>query len=179
VNSNPTPALWLRILPWVVVVMLLLVRSRRPQQMTVARLWVWPAVLVPLLGVAIYATQSVDPAPVWEIVVTLVVGTIVGLPFGTLRGHHTRVRFSERPGVFYLDSSLVTMLVVIAAFALRYVVRSLAPPGQSLAAVLGDGSLGFAFGFIVASYATIYRKYQMLVAESVAAPSPPVESQPG
>jgi hypothetical protein len=103
-----------------------------------------------------------NPAPPFEIAIGVVLGGIAGLPFGILRGVHTDVRPTDRPGVMYLGSSWVTIVIFAAAFGLRYAVRALMPLRGSLTATIGDALLAFAIVFIGASYFVIFRKYEEL-----------------
>ena len=125
-------------------------------------MWVTPIFLCALTGWAIYANQLLNPAPPYEIAIGIVIGAIVGIPFGILRGMHTDVRPTERPGVMFLGSSWITVLVFIGAFGLRAGVRSLIPQHGSLTGIIGDALVGFAIAFIVASYVLIFRKYEAL-----------------
>jgi hypothetical protein len=110
----------------------------------------------------IYANQQLNPAPPYEIAIGLLIGAICGMPFGILRGMHTDVRPTERRGVMYLGSSWITLLVFLAAFGLRYGVRTLIPRHGSIAGTVGDALLAFAIAFLVASYVVIFRKYERL-----------------
>jgi hypothetical protein len=161
--------LWAQLLPLLLVVALLAVRLLRPQRISVTRMWVAPLVLCALTAWVIYANNMLNPAPPFEIAIGLVVGALAGLPFGLLRGVHTDVRPTDRPGVMYLGSSWVTLAIFVGAFALRFVARELMPHRGSLSATIGDGLLAFAIVFIVASYYVIFRKYETLVKS---APSP-------
>lgn len=143
-----------------IVVALLVFRLIRPQRISVTRMWITPIVLCFLTAWVIYANAMINPAPPLEIALTLVVGAIVGIPFGILRGIHTDVRPTDRPGVMYLGSSWVTVLIFAAAFGLRYGIRMLMPQHGSLTGAIGDGLLAFAIAFIVTSYLVIFRKYE-------------------
>jgi hypothetical protein len=143
-----------------VVVALLAVRLLRPQKISVTRMWVTPLLLCGLTAWVIYANNMLNPAPPFEIALGLVAGAVAGIPFGILRGIHTEVRPTERPGVMYLGSSWVTLAIFIGAFGLRYGVRELMPQRGSLAGAVGDGLLAFAIAFIVTSYVVILRKYE-------------------
>ena len=142
------------------VVALLAVRLLRPQKISVTRMWVTPLLLCGLTAWVIYANNMLNPAPPFEIALGLVAGAVAGIPFGILRGIHTEVRPTERPGVMYLGSSWVTLAIFIGAFGLRYGVRELMPQRGSLAGAVGDGLLAFAIAFIVTSYVVILRKYE-------------------
>jgi hypothetical protein len=171
VDQQPSP--YLQLLPIAVVALLLVWRFMRPQRISITRMWVQPIVLCALAAWAIYATDSIDPAPLWEIVVALAIGAAAGVPFGMLRGRHTDVRPTDRPGVMYLGSSWITMLIFIAAFGLRTVVRLFMPHRGSLSTAVGDGLLAFAIAFIATSYAFIVRKYNDEVAGRLASTPPP------
>ncbi len=167
-GSNPSVPWWTQLLPFVVVVGILAVRFFRPQRISVTRMWVGPLVLVVITGWAIYATQRFEPISPWEVAVGVVVGAIIGIPFGVLRGMHTDVRPTDRRGVMYLGSSWVTIVIFLAAFGLRSGVRALMPHRGSLSVAIGDALLGFAIAFIASSYYVIYRKYE----SELATPSP-------
>jgi hypothetical protein len=125
-------------------------------------MWVSPILLCVLTAWVIYANDKLNPAPPFEIALGLFIGALAGIPFGILRGIHTDVRPTDRPGVMYLGSSWVTLAIFIAAFGLRYAVRLLMPHRGSLVGTIGDGLLAFAIAFIVVSYGVIFRKYERL-----------------
>src|SRR5579862_2356607 len=165
-QSSAELPLWARFLPLIVVLVILTVRFIRPQRISVTRMWVQPILLGFIAAWVIYASEIVNPAPAWEIVAGLLIGAIAGIPFGILRGKHTDVRPTEKPGVMYLGSSWVTMLIFLVAFGSRFAIRSLMPERGSLSAVIGDGLLAFAVAFVVTSYVVIYRKYEAASAQA-------------
>jgi hypothetical protein len=147
-------------LPFVVFIVILAIRFARPMRISVTRMWVSPIILCALAAFVVYGNSTLNPAPAWEVAVSLTVGFIAGLPFGVLRGMHTNVRPTEKRGVMMLGSSWITILVFVVAFGLRYVIRILMPAHGGASGAIGDGLLAFAVGFIVASYVTIYRQYE-------------------
>jgi|HubBroStandDraft_5_1064220.scaffolds.fasta_scaffold22331_3 hypothetical protein len=165
--------LWVQLIPLIVVVLLLWRRMAKPQRISVTRMWVTPLILCALSAWVIYENNVVLPSPPLEIALALLIGAIVGVPFGILRGMHTDVRRTDRPGVMYLGSSWATLAVFVVAFVLRYVVRLALPVHTVIAAVVGDGLLAFAIVFLAASYVVIFRKYEE--AEHAA---PPVAGSP-
>jgi hypothetical protein len=172
-QTNPAAPAWVRFVPLVIVVLVLAFRLVRPQRISVTRMWVTPIVFCALSAWVIYAGQKLNPASPLEIVLGLVVGAAAGVPFGILRGVHTDVRPTDRPGVMYLGSSWATIVIFVAAFALRYAARTLMPQRGSIASVVGDAALAFAITFIVTSYISIYRKYERELAGKIAAPPAP------
>jgi hypothetical protein len=168
---------WGQLLPIVIVLVLVIVRTIRPQRISVTRLWLSPIILCGIAAFSIYMTETLNPAPVWEIAIGFVIGAAAGIPFGMLRGRHTDVRLTDKPNVMYLGSSWMASLIFVAAFGLRSGIRYVMPHRGSLATVVGDGLLAFAIAYIGTSYLAIYRKYQAEVAGKLAAPpAPPVES---
>jgi len=174
-SSSAAMPLWVQFLPILVVLVLVIVRMVRPQRISLTRLWLSPIILCAIAGYTIYATELPNPAPAWEIALGLVVGALAGIPFGMLRGRHTDVRPTDRPGVMYLGSSWATGLIFAAAFGLRFGIRMLMPHRGSLSTVVGDALLGFAIAYIGTSYLAIYRKYQAEVAGVISAPPAPTE----
>jgi len=146
------------------VVAVLAWRYMRPQRISVTRMWIAPIVLCALTAWVIYANNFLNPAPPMEIAAGLVIGAILGLPFGVLRGMHTDVRPTDRRGVMYLGSSWVTLVIFAAAFGLRYAIRMIMPHRGALSATIGDALLAFAITFIASSYYVIFRKYESEIA---------------
>jgi hypothetical protein len=172
-TSQVDMPVWGQFLPVVIVLVLLIVRMVRPQRISLTRLWLSPVILCAIAAFSIYTTEMINPAPVWEIALGMVIGALAGVPFGMLRGRHTDVRPTERPGVMYLGSSWVTGLIFAVAFGLRFGIRFIMPHRGSLSTVIGDALLGFAIAFVGTSYLAIYRKYQAEIAGKIAAPPAP------
>ena len=162
-EPNAAAPPWAQLLPLAVIVVILVLRSIRPARISVTRMWITPIIFCALAAFVVYANQRVEPAPFWEIGAGLVVGLVAGVPFGVLRGMHTDVRPADRPGVMYLGSSWMTILIFLVAFGLRFVVRELMPHRGAAAGVIGDALLGFAIAFIATSYIVIFRKYESAV----------------
>jgi hypothetical protein len=175
-QTNTAAPAWAQFVPLVIVVAVLAVRLVRPQRISVTRMWVTPIIFCAISAWAIYAAQILNPAPPWEIATGLIIGAAAGIPFGILRGIHTDVRPTDRPGVMYLGSSWATITIFAAAFALRYSARTLMPHRGSLASIVGDGALAFAITFIVTSYLSMYRKYERELEGKSAAPPAPSET---
>lgn len=159
---------------YVLVIALFVWRIARPQRMSVTRLWLMPVILLGLTGFSVWASVQAAtmlghaPAPMWQVTGVLIVGALLGIPLGFLRGRHSQVRLTERPGVMYVQSSPVIIIVWLAAFVARTVVRAYLPHAQAGAELGGDGLLAFAMGALITSYYAIYKKYQ---AELQQAPS--------
>jgi hypothetical protein len=163
------------LLIYAVVIALFVWRMSRPQRTTVFGLWFRPILLVVLTGFVVWsanfamiATGQIPP-PAWEIALVLVVGAALGVPLGVLRGRHSEVKATERPGVMYVHSSPVIVVVWIAALLARALLRYLLPGAQSGASIWGDGLLAFAVAALITSAFMIYVKYRQLTAQPQAA----------
>jgi hypothetical protein len=172
-QASPEAPAWTQLIPIVVILVVVIIRMAKPQRVSVTRLWLSPLILCAVAAYSIYFTELLNPAPVWEIVAGLVIGAIAGIPFGMLRGRHTDVRPTDRPGVMYLGSSWITGLIFVGAFGMRYAIRMLMPHRGSLSTVIGDALLAFAIAYVGTSYLAIYRKYQAELAGTISAPPAP------
>jgi hypothetical protein len=170
-QGSPDAPAWAQFLPLIAVLILVIVRMVRPQRISITRMWVSPIILGAIVAFSIYGTDQLNPAPPLEIALGLVVGAILGVPFGMLRGRHTDVRLTDRPGVMYLGASWQTGLIFAVAFGFRFVVRMVMPHRGALSTVIGDALLGFALAYVCTSYLAIYKKYQAELAGAI--PSPP------
>ncbi|MDQ2872815.1 MAG: DUF1453 family protein [Candidatus Eremiobacteraeota bacterium] len=146
---------------YVVVAALLIWRNSRPQKISVTRLWLAPIILLAISAFSIYGSQLMSPLLAWQIALTVIIGVLLGMPLGWVRGHHSNVRLTDRRGVMFVDPSLVVMLVWLAAFVIRAALRYFVREGSG-AAILGDGLLCFAISALVTSYYFIYAKYKAL-----------------
>ena len=148
---------------YVVIAALMIFRNSKPQKMTLTRMWVAPLLFVAMTAIAIWGYQQQNPAPAWTVVVAVIAGLILGAPLGYLRGKHTNVRITDKPGVMYLDSSWIVLTLWLGAFIVRRLIQVFLPHG-SLATIVGDGLIVFAIGTVLISYVEIYKKYRVLEA---------------
>jgi Protein of unknown function (DUF1453) len=174
-QASPDAPAWAQFLPLIAVLILVIVRMVRPQRISVTRMWVSPIILLAIAALSIYGTEQLNPAPPLEIVFGLAIGAVLGVPFGLLRGRHTDVRLTDRPGVMYLGASWATGLIFAVAFGFRFVVRLVMPHRGALSTVVSDALLAFAVAYVCTSYLAIYRKYQAEVAGAIASPPVPAE----
>jgi hypothetical protein len=155
---------------YVVAIAILVWRMARPQRTSVVRLWIMPLVLLAITALSLWASAYAavvpgqTPPPVWQLGLVLAIGAAIGIPLGFLRGRHSVVTPAERPGVMYVHSSPLIVVVWLAAFVARAVLRAYLPHTQGGAAALGgDALLAFAMGALITSYYVIYGKYRLAV----------------
>ena len=121
-----------------------------------------PVLFVVIVATVVWGNQFTSAASPFAISIALVLGALLGIPVGLLRGKHTNVRPSERRHVMILDASWQTMAIYLAAFGVRYVARMAFPPTSSTGSAIGDGAMAFAGATIVAAYVVIYTKFRAL-----------------
>jgi hypothetical protein len=155
---------WQSVGIYVAIAAFLIYRYSRPQRMSVTRLWIAPIVLVILTIFSVFATQQFVATPPWELALAIVVGIAAGIPVGILRGRHSAVSATERPGVMFVNASWVTIVIWLGAFILRAALRAIYGYASPTGVAVGDGALAFAVGAVVSSYYVIYSKYRALIA---------------
>lgn len=173
-HSAQQPPLATTAIVYAVAIALLVWRMARPQRMSVLRLSLMPIVLLLLTFLSIWANVYASamagqaPPPDWEIAAVLGIGAVLGIPLGFLRGRHSEVKPTDRPGSMYVHSSPVIVIVWIAAFVARAALRAVLPHAQSEAALGGDGLLAFAMAALITSYYAIYKKYRAALQQAPA-----------
>jgi hypothetical protein len=146
----------------IVAVALIVLRNSRPRKMSVMRLWIAPAIFVLLTGFVLWTSLIAAPGNFWLGALASAIGIVAGIPLGFARGHHSDVRLGDKPGTIVLHPSLVVMLIWLAAFAVRYGLRSVLPNAGPAALAISDGFLLFAVSSIVTANVMIFRKYEAL-----------------
>lgn len=141
---------------------LLVYRLSVPRRTSVGRMWFSAGLLIALAAFAISAYERINPAPPWQIAIAVVVGLSTGIPLGFLRGRHTQVSSTDRPGVMQLGPSWATAAIYLGAFGVRGGIRYVIPPTSPIGSVVGDALLVFAIGIVGASYYAVYQKYRAL-----------------
>jgi hypothetical protein len=159
-HFNPTS-----VLLYLAVLGLIIYRQSRPQRMSVGRFWIFPVLVVVLTAWMMWATLAAPiPGVVLAGSISALVGLILGIPLGIARGHHSQVRLCERPGVFFVDPSLIVSLIWLGAFVVRFIVRMYVPTAGPVALGLTDGLVVFAVTSVITARLIIFRKYQALAA---------------
>lgn len=146
---------------------LLIYRYTRPMRISVSRMWFGPVIFLAITALAVWGEEQspLMSTPPATIALALAAGFIAGVPFGILRGMHTTVKATDRPGVMYLGPSWIVAAIWLGAYLIRVVLR-IAFFGTAFAVPLGDGLLMLAIGMLVTSYFVIYKKYRGLEHEA-------------
>ncbi len=144
-----------------VLVAILVWRNSRPQTMTVSRLWIAPAFMV-VITVLLIAGTVMPHAALWELLVALIAGLIAGIPVGLARGHHSKVTHAPKSGRIIVEPSIVTMMIWLAAFGLKYAVKFFLPHAGTGVLVFSDGFIAFAVASVLAARYVIFKKFKAL-----------------
>jgi hypothetical protein len=143
---------------YVILIALFVWRMMRPMRVSVARIWSRPVILVILTAVIIWTEQRLSPSPAWEVAALTLGGALIGVPLGIVRGRHSEVKATERPGVYYVHSSPLVVIVWVGALLVRAAIRYLLPGTNHSASVLTFGLMGFAASAIAVSAYMIHQK---------------------
>ncbi len=143
---------------YIVVIAMLVWRMMRPARVSVARIWVRPAILVVFVALAVWGERFTAPAPAWEVAAILAAGAVLGIPLGILRGRHSQVQSTERAGVYVVRSSPFIVVVWLVAFVARGAIRYFIPGASHGATVWSLGFLAFATAAILASAFIVHQK---------------------
>lgn len=145
---------------------LVIFRNLRPQTVTVSRLWLMPAILLVLGLITFWATSAqMPPSALWISAAAILIGVSVGIPFGIVRGHHSKVRAGKRPGTFIVEQSAITLLVFLLAFAVRFLIRFFVPQAGPGLIASSDGFLAFAIASVVTARYVLYARFKGLPAQ--------------
>lgn len=143
-------------------------RNMRPQKLNMSRLWVLPGMLVLLSAFVIFGgtyaeyANGLDAPPVWELILAVATGIVLGIPLGLARGHASKVRLSEQKGILIVDPSIVVMIIWLAAFAVKYGLKSILPNAGPGLIVVSDGFLAFAVASVVTVRYVLFQKFKEL-----------------
>ena len=142
---------------------LVIFRNMRPQTMNISRLWLMPLILLVLVAVSFWATSVELPVSmIWLPVVAVIVGLAVGIPFGILRGRHSKMRAGDKPGIIIVEPSAITLILFFVAFAARYLIRFFMPTAGPIAIAPADGFLAFAIASVIASRFILFKRFKAL-----------------
>lgn len=157
-GAGAHPPLGLTALLYIVVIAFFVWRMMRPMRVSAARLWTRPIILVVLTGLVIWTEQATSPAPAWEIAAVTIVGALIGVPLGVIRGRHSEVKGTDTPGAYYVHSSPLVVAIWVLALLARGVLRYVLPGASHGVTIWTLGLLGFATSAIAVSAYYIHQK---------------------
>jgi hypothetical protein len=156
VGADLSFAAWLAIVALVVYFRLL-----RPVRLRASRLWLGPALMALLTALLAWGSYE-GRVPTAAILLAIGAGAVLGVPFGLLRGRHTRVRRTGNPRVLLVEPSVVPLVIWFVAFAARFALRVFLPHAGPGALAASDGFLAFAVASLVGARLVIAQKFKEL-----------------
>ena len=154
--SDLSPQLMGTVIALAIALPLILLRNRAPRTLDPKWLWVTPAIIVPLMGLALWGT-SMDPtvehtpfdAFAWAI---LALGLILGGVFGWYRGKMTTIE-KHADGTLKAQASPLGLILIVAVMLGRNAIKAFLQPHAAEyglnALAITDAFLLFVVGMIV------------------------------
>ena len=151
-----TPSQYAPLIAIAIIIPIVLLRNRTPRTLRPQWMWVTPAIVVPLMGLALWGTSmepGADHAPFdltsWAI---LAVGLILGGVAGWWRGKMTTIE-KHADGTLKAQASPLGIILIIGLFLGRSALRSVLEPHAAAwhlnALAIADAFLLFVVGMIV------------------------------
>ncbi len=142
-----------------VVAVVVVYRQLRPQTLSLGRYWLMPALLVVLSVLAIFGSRG----QVGLTVLAVVIGCILGIPLGIVRGRATKMRLGTKPRTIVIAPTVFTAVLWIVAFAFKYAIRYvIGMRAHAVPVAFSDGFLIFAVATVIASRVVVYLRYRRL-----------------
>jgi hypothetical protein len=140
------------------VLALIVFRTLRTQTV---RVWALIATPVLLLGVACMAVAATPPKSAVGVLV-IAIGVIAGAALGYARGIHSNVRLGPRPGTLVVQGNLVLVGILVAAVAVRFIVRAALGTRGPLSLALSDALLLFAAASVAVARGILFFTWRRL-----------------
>ena len=156
------PAQIMPILVPVAVVAAIALRARRERPLHPDRLWIAPVVVTLMIGLGLYFTPH--PAFGAGAYAAMALAAAAGIAFGWWRAHATVLRHDPGTGRIMASQSNLAVAVLAGVVLLRVGARQ--AMGDALGAdatVVGDASMLFALGMVVALRLALWRRAKGLV----------------
>lgn len=167
---GPEARQWLGVLPWLIFAGVMLWRFRsldRARPLRVASLWIMPAVIVGMIGIALYGMHPTLPG--WLLVA---LGMAVGSVLGAQRARLMRLHI-EGEGAdarVMMRQSMAALILIVGIVVLRHMLFAgfQTTPGSHPTAgalLVTDAMLGFAVGVICVQRIVLWLRARQLVAQ--------------
>lgn len=166
-----TPQQYAPLIVLLVMLPLILLRNRAPRTLRPKWMWVTPAIIVPLMGLALWGTSmepGADHAPFtvasWMI---LAAGLLLGGVAGWWRGKMTTIE-RHADGTLRAQASPLGIILIIGLFLGRSALRSVLEPHAAAwhlnALAITDAFLLFVVGMIVAQRIEMFIRARRVLA---------------
>ncbi len=159
---------WTYLIP-VLVIGVVILRNVRERRVRVERLWIGPALLLLLTGY----TLSIQPPSNWSALMIDVAALVVGGFLGWWRGRASKFTVDAETHRITSRVSPLGMLLILAIFGLRYLLRAFAQDEATVLHVtptdLADAFLVLAVGVVAVQRGEWFVRARKMIAESKAA----------
>ena len=135
---DPQTAKLLPILLPVLILALVLRRNLKPRPLQIERMWIYPVVLVFLLGSSLYG----NPPTTALAIGFLAGGLVLGAAAGWYRGRLTRITIDPDTHVLTSQASMWGTVLVVGLIAVRYGLRAYLTGGMDMSGAAPHGGLG-------------------------------------
>ena len=140
---------WVYLVPLIAVAMVVL-RNSRERKLKVERLWIAPVAFLIITGLVLAA----QPPPGLAMLAADLLALAVGATAGWWRGRLTHLTVDPETHDLTSKTSPLGMLLVLALFAMRYILRTMGSQGASMLHVsalqVTDALMLFAVGLVCA-----------------------------
>jgi len=172
-----SPQLVAGLVPLAIVVLVLVLRNSRPRPLNIERLWIRPAIVLILMGVALAATAPpLDPLNIGILAAALAIGC--GL--GWLRGRSMRIDVHPETHALTARASPLGLILIFGLLLVRYALRGAAYESASFlhlsVLAIADAFMLLAVGMLSVQGLEMWLRARRLLAEAQAAktgPQPP------
>ena len=135
---------------------------RRTLQTQTVRVWALVAVPLVLVVVAVGAVVAVPPASA-AAAATIAAGAVTGAAIGYARGIHSTVKLGPRPGTLVIQGNVFLVIILVAAFAGRLLVRTFVG-NTGMGTALADTFIVLAAVSVAVARGMLYFTWRRLVA---------------
>ena len=135
---DPNTAKLLPILIPVLILVLVLRRNLQPRPLQIERMWLYPAILVFLLGSSLYESPPTTALAIGF----LAGGLVLGAAAGWYRGRLTRITIDPDPHALTSQASMWGTVLVVGLIVVRYGLRAYLMGGLDMTAAPHHGGLG-------------------------------------
>ena len=166
--TPPNAPYWTALFPLVIVALVIL-RNSQARRLRIESLWIAPAIILLLVGLALGQQGIPSPAMLALDLAALAVGAGIGW----WRARFTQISVDPQTHELTSKASPLGMLVILAVFAVRFGVRMFATQGAGVMGVsanaIADAALVISVGLVCAQRLEIALRASRLLNEARAA----------
>jgi hypothetical protein len=162
------------LVPLTIVLLVVVVRNRRPRRLRIESLWIWPLVYLVLLATSLASA----PPPLTAASIGLIaLGFVIGAALGWQRARFVEIHIHPETHDLTSRASPIGLVFIFAIFVMRYAARDFMA-GEAVflhlsLVAIGDAFLVLAVAMLSAQRLEVWRRATRVLAEAQAAKRPP------